>query len=48
MRYWHQREVSNRLRNDRLDRKEAREPFNDTQLAGGIGFHFDPPIEYDD
>lgn len=49
MRYWRDREVSDRLLNDRRCRKAARDEQNDTQLAGGIGFAFDPPYsEYDD
>lgn len=48
MRFWRDREVSDRLINDRRCRKEARSTENDTQLAGGIGFAFDPPYSYDD
>ena len=46
MRYWRDREVSDRLKQERADRKASREP-NDTQLAGGIGFQWDAD-EYDD
>lgn len=43
MRYWHIREVSDRLRNDRIERKEAR----NRELPDCIGFH-DPRDEQDD
>lgn len=48
MRFWRDRDISDRLIRDRQCRKQARDTFNDTQLAGGIGFAFDPPVEYDD
>ena len=37
MRYWRDREVSDRLRNDRIDRKAAREP---EQLSSAIGLEW--------
>ena len=49
MRYWRDRDISDRLISDRNNRKEARDKPNDTQLAGGIGFAFDvPQDDWDD
>lgn len=40
MRFWRDRDISDRLIRDRQCRKQARDTFNDTQLAGGIGFQW--------
>lgn len=40
MRYWRDRDISDRLTSDRANRKEAREP---KQLSPAVGFQFDTP-----
>lgn len=44
MRYWRNREISDRLANDRICRKEAR----NKQLPEAIGFQWDAPEPEDD
>lgn len=44
MRFWRDRDITDRLVADRRFRK--RDKPNDTQLAGGVGFWVDGPPEY--